>query len=284
VAVSIPCVTGPYVGVNCKLTLVKSSIRTTPILRDGEYARQGAEDDRFSDYFGSLESIVTSSGQNDSGLFETNLRDERYLPFENSGVISEWLLELPANPGKGEPTQFDYDTISDVILHLRYTAREGGTLLRNAAMKQIDELIKAGEAAGSTRLFSVRHEFPAEWHRFKTQAPPSAPPYELALTLKAEHYPFWAQGRLEDASVSRVDLLVRSEQKQIPNSLDVFDKAADTSDGTKKDSLSKEPSLGNLLVGKLTNIPLPEQPVGSFTLYFDDAKLSDLWIAVTWSG
>jgi hypothetical protein len=84
--------------------------------------------------------------------------------------------------------------------------------------------------------------------------------------------------------VSRVDLLVRSEQKQIPNSLDVFDKAADTSDGTKKDSLSKEPSLGNLLVGKLTNIPLPEQPVGSFTLYFDDAKLSDLWIAVTWSG
>lgn len=32
IAVSIPCVTGPYAGVNCKLTLLKSSIRKTPIL------------------------------------------------------------------------------------------------------------------------------------------------------------------------------------------------------------------------------------------------------------
>ena len=57
---------------------------------------------------------------------EAILRDERYLPFEHSGVISEWQLELPANPSKGDPRQFDYKTISDVILHLRYTAREGG--------------------------------------------------------------------------------------------------------------------------------------------------------------
>jgi hypothetical protein len=270
VAVSLPCVTGPYVGVNCKLTLLKSSIRTTPILRDGEYARQGAEDDRFNDYFGSLESIVTSSGQNDSGLFETNLRDERYLPFENSGVISEWQLELPANPGKGEPTQFDYDTISDVILHLRYTARDGGTPLRNAAMKQIDELIKAGEAAGSTRLFSVRHEFPAEWHRFKTQAPPSAPPYELALTLKPEHYPFWAQGRLNH--VSRVVVLARCEQ----NSLEVTDKA-----GTNF-VLKKDQSLGNLFVGEVEDAL--RTPESSLTLSFNHNGLSDLWIAVTWAA
>ncbi len=29
----------------------------------------------FSDYLGSLQSIVTSSAQNDNGLFETNLRE-----------------------------------------------------------------------------------------------------------------------------------------------------------------------------------------------------------------
>jgi hypothetical protein len=271
-------VTGPYVGVNCKLTLVKSSIRTTPILRDGKYARQGADDDRFSDYFGSLQSIVTSSGQNDSGLFETNLRDERYLPFENSGVISEWQLELPANPGKGEPTQFDYDTISDVILHLRYTAREGGTRLRDAAMNRIKELIEAGEAAGSTRLFSVRHEFPAEWHRFKTQTPLQGQRHELALTLKAEHYPFWAQGRLKNAGVTRVDLLVRSENGQ--GQIIVSSNPQDSNGLT----LVKDASLGNLLVGKLDKIRLPKQPVGSLTLYFNNNQLSDLWIAVTWSG
>jgi hypothetical protein len=56
-------------------------------------------------YFGSLQSVVTSSAQQYSGLFETNLRDERSLPFENAGVISTWRLELPA-----VYRQFDYDT------------------------------------------------------------------------------------------------------------------------------------------------------------------------------
>src|SRR6185369_10338796 len=37
VGVSIPCVTGPYVSVNCRLTLLKSSIRKTPVARD-QYA------------------------------------------------------------------------------------------------------------------------------------------------------------------------------------------------------------------------------------------------------
>ena len=83
VAVSIPCVAGPYASVNCTLTLLKSSIRKTAIIGD-QYDRIDANDDRFSDHFGSLQSIVTSSAQNDSGMFESNLRDDRYLPFENS--------------------------------------------------------------------------------------------------------------------------------------------------------------------------------------------------------
>jgi hypothetical protein len=162
VALSIPCVTGPYASVNCTLTLLKSSIRKTPLM-DIDYARQDAEDCRFSDYFGSLQSIVTSSAQNDSGMFETKLHDERYLPFEGSGAVSEWQLELPANPSKGEPCQFDYNTISDVILHMRYTAREGGGLLRRGAIKNLQIIFDEARAAGSVRMFSVRHEFPQEW-------------------------------------------------------------------------------------------------------------------------
>ncbi len=100
-AVTIPCVTGPYVGVNCKLTLLHSSLRKSPKASDGnDYPRED-DDNRFIDYFGSIESIVVSSGDNDSGLFEPNLRDERYLPFENAGVISEWRLELPGQPQCG---------------------------------------------------------------------------------------------------------------------------------------------------------------------------------------
>jgi hypothetical protein len=277
VAVSIPCVTGPYVGVNCKLTLLKSSIRKSPLLNT-TYPREGSEDGRFQDYYGSIQSIVTSSGLNDSGLFETNLRDERYLPFENAGVISEWQLELPANPSQDDPMQFDYSTISDVVLHIRYTARDGGAPLRAAALQQIKDPIDRAQAAGSVRLFSVRHEFPAEWHRFKTQTPPPGQRHELALTLKPEHYPFWAQGRLEKASVTRVDLLVRPENGQ--GQIIVSSIPRDSNGLT----LKNDPSLGNLLVGKLDETRLPKQPAGSLTLYFDDAKLSDLWIAVTWKS
>src|SRR5262249_42516224 len=42
VAVSIPCVTGPYTSVNCTLSLLKSSIRKSPLPRDG-YPRESAE-------------------------------------------------------------------------------------------------------------------------------------------------------------------------------------------------------------------------------------------------
>jgi Tc toxin complex TcA C-terminal TcB-binding domain len=286
VAMSIPCVTGPYAGVNCTLTLLKSSIRKTQILRDGAYAREDAEDDRFNDYFGSLQSIVTSSAQNDSGLFETNLRDERYLPFENSGVISEWQLELPANPSSSDPRQFDYDTISDVILHIRYTAREGGGLLRKGAIKNLSDAVDAGQAAGSVRLFPVRHEFSTEWAKFQRQTPGANQRFELALSLRDEHYPFWSQGHLK--SVKRVDILARPTKIPVPASLDVFDKADKADAAAKKDTLVKETTMGNVLIGKFTNavngIALPAKPVGELKLYFDDNAIGDLWIAITWGN
>lgn len=68
-----------------------------------------------------------------------NLLDERFLPVENSGTVSEWQLELPASLREGDRCQFDYNTISDVILQLRYTAREGGGLLRNDAVGDLKE-------------------------------------------------------------------------------------------------------------------------------------------------
>lgn len=278
VAVSIPCVSGPYASVNCTLTLLKSSIRKTPVVGD-QYARIDANDDRFSDYFGSLQSIVTSSAQNDSGLFETNLRDERYLPFENSGAISEWQLQLPADPSKKDPAQFDYSTISDVVLHVRYTARDAGGLLRNDAIAQLKELIAAGQAVGSMRLFSVRHEFPSEWARFTTQVPPANHRYELKLNLRPEHYPFWSQGRVK--AVTGVDVLARSTATPTPGSVNMASKADMNDAAAKLDPLTKDVNRGSLLVGKFKEIPLPA-PEGDLTLFLDDNSLGDLWIGLTW--
>jgi hypothetical protein len=282
VALSIPCVSGPYASVNCTLSLLKSGIRKTPVLRDGAYAREDAEDERFEDYFGSLQSIVTSSAQSDSGLFETNLRDERYLPFENAGAISEWQLELPGNPSKGDPVQFDYETINDVILHIRYTAREGGSLLRQGAISNLKTSIDDAKAAGSVRMFSVRDEFPNEWAKFQGQVPGVNQRFALELGFREEHYPFWSKGRL--TSVARLDVVARSSKAAAPPTLDVFDRVDKNDAAAKHDTLKKEGPLGNLHVGKFTSMALPAAPVVNLKLFFDDKDLSDLWIAVTWSG
>lgn len=277
VAMSIPCVTGPYASINCTLTLLKSSIRKTQILRDGVYAREDAEDNRFDDYFGSLQSIVTSSAQNDSGLFETNLRDERYLPFENSGVIGEWQLQLPADPSKKDPAQFDYDTISDVVLHIRYTAREGGGLLRNGAIAHIKELVTEAKAVGSTRMFSMRHEFPTEWAKFtsiKIEGPTKTA--ELTFELREKNYPFWSQDRLN--AVKRMDVIAKTAQ----NTIEITENADQTG---KKDTL-QDRSLKGLLMGKLLQLApaSPVSPAGNpLKLFFNDNTMEDLWIVLTWN-
>ncbi len=283
VAVSVPCVVGPYASVGCALTLVKSSVRKSPLLGDGGYARDGADDDRFSDHFGSTEAVVTSGGQADGGLFETNLHDERYLPFEGSGAVSEWQLRLPGALGEGETDpgqtvrQFDYDTIADVVLHVRYTAREGGEALRRAAVANLKARIDEGAASGSVRLFSVRHEFPTAWAAFKRAQPPGGPAPRAALTveLRPEHYPFWSAGRLGDRA-RRLALFARTAR----DSVLVADTPADV-DGTRKDGLVKDDSVGGLRVGELKAVALPA-PTGPFTLYLDDNSMDDLWLAITW--
>ncbi|HEU0076705.1 MAG TPA: neuraminidase-like domain-containing protein, partial [Longimicrobiaceae bacterium] len=128
VGVTIPCVTGPYTGINARLTLLSSRIRVDNTAA-GAYPEE-AEDPRFLADFSASQSIATSHGQNDSGLFELSFRDERYLPFEGAGAVSEWRLELPR-----ETNAFDFDTITDVVLKVSYTAREGGELLRRTALE-----------------------------------------------------------------------------------------------------------------------------------------------------
>lgn len=59
--------------------------------------------------------------------------------------------------------------------------------------------------AGSVRPFSVRHEFLAEWAKFKSQTPGSTQCHELVLVRCPDQSPFWPKDRLK--GVSRIDLL-----------------------------------------------------------------------------
>ncbi len=206
VSLSIPSVTGPYTGVNCALSLLKSSLRKSPLLSDNEYARQGSEDDRFVDYFGTVQTVVTSGGNNDSGMFEQNLRDERFLPFEGAGAESTWKLELPASF-----RQFDYNTISDVVLHVRYTSRQGGGQLKDKAAANVAVVVGAAEASGLALLFGLSSEFSVEWHRFVTGDG------DFTTTVKRDHFPYFTS----DMDVAVTGIYLYSVEKEQLKSVEV---------------------------------------------------------------
>jgi hypothetical protein len=226
-----------------------------------------------------VQSIVTSSAQSDNGLFETNLRDERYLPFEYSGIAgSQWQLTLPS-----DLPQFDFDTITDVVLHVRYTAREGGEVLKAAAVSNLQNLVNKAQTIGSVCLFSLRHEFPSQWAKFKsvTINRPTIPSAELQLTLVPELYPFWAQAILGSNSVKAVEFFA-----QMPSTgasvVNINDAANMTGHNT---ALVKNPLLGNLISGSLGSNALPPPVTDAahpFVRYFDDNSMEDLWMAITW--
>jgi hypothetical protein len=226
-----------------------------------------------------MQSIVTSTAHNDSGLFETNLHDERYLPFEGSGVISEWQLELPA-----DIRQFDYDTISDVILHFRYIAREGGRMLRDRSVANLKSKIEEAQVAGSIRLFSVRHEFPSEWAIFKSaRVDLSSTPNvlaELTVNLREEHYPFWSKDINNDNMsivINGVDLFAMPSEST-KTTVQIFDNNNATG---QPDTLVQDATLNRIRVGKLINTPLPTA-IGKFTINFDDNSMDDILLALTW--
>lgn len=189
---SIPCIVGPYTTVACTLTLTSNHLRKDSTLLDGKYTRDLTIDDlRFRDEVAAIQSIATSNAQSDDGLFELNFRDERYLPFENAGAISSWHIKL----NKDCP-QFDFSTISDVIIHLNYTAREGGERLKSKAVeefnKKMNDLALAENRRGLYRVFDLKREYSAKWYKFLHPGNP-ADNQELVLDDLPDRLPYFTR-------------------------------------------------------------------------------------------
>ncbi|MFI0366539.1 neuraminidase-like domain-containing protein [Actinomadura sp. 1N219] len=236
VTLTIPCVVGPFTSINCRLTLLSSQTRVDPSLRDaparccnapsapsapgpcrcpaGGTPRTcpcatggcascgsacdptagygpGPDDPRIVHAHDATEAIATSSGQNDSGMFELNFRDERYLPFEFRGAVSRWRVELPP-----EDNRFPLGSLSDLVMLVNYTAREGGDVLRAAA-----RAAAAHRLPGSgLRLIDVRRDLPDDWYRLQT------PESRWPLRLTRELFPYVPGGC--DLSVTRIELFI----------------------------------------------------------------------------
>ena len=202
VALTIPCVSGPYTGVNADLSLGPNAIRTQPIAAGSGGSSSLVSASSLSQPTFNQPGItvngapltgatmVTSNGQNDAGLFETNLRDERWLPFEGQGAMSQWTLEL--NPADNA---INLSTVTDVVVHVRYTARLGGD------PKTVRGLASPAPAGSRSILVSVRNTFGDAYYEFFNPTDTTATQQVLTLPLTNAIFPFSNYGSPKIASI-----------------------------------------------------------------------------------
>jgi hypothetical protein len=208
VGITIPTVVGPYTSVSATLSLLRSSTRINALAKD-KYTRR-ENDIRFRDNFERFDSICTSTAISDHGLFELNLHDDRCLPFEYAGAISTWRLTLP-----NKFRQFDYDTISDVIFQVRYTAREGGEALRKIVESELQQRIldavqMAEGQTGMGRLLQLRRDFPDDFYRLTR--PGEGQPQEMPIKIDMRHLPYmFVAAKTITAKKAAVFVRVRDE-------------------------------------------------------------------------
>src|SRR5438045_5502627 len=106
---------------------------------------------------------------------------------------------------------------------MRSTARDGGATLKPRAAAELQAAIETieleEERHGRFRLFSVKQEFPSEWHRFQ-QASDPATPQLLHLDITSERFPL--QTKYLRIAITRIDVFVKlAAGETLPANVDV---------------------------------------------------------------
>lgn len=257
VLLTIPCITGPYTNVSANLRLTSSWLRNEPDL----------EKDLLQVPLSRTIGIATSTAQNDAGVFELNFRDERYMPFEGAGAISEWDLSLPK-----AFRQFDYQTINDVILHISYSAEEDSDLrsdveekLKSAEGLLHDTLTDTGEdRIGLQRVFSLRQEFSSGFNALLH----SASKTPVTIELLDKHFPLFLKGK--NLSVNKAFLILGvGDTFELGETVMLYSIGADTPPLSPLSDFDNYANFGNLPAIELSGLD-SENPIGKYTFTIDD--------------
>lgn len=158
--------------------------------------------------------------------------------------------------------------------------------MRQAAKEHVLKVLEDSSADGSTRMFSIRHEFPSEWSEFLNSS-------KLTLNLKAEQYPYWCPA--ESAKWSEIFVYVKLKKGNENSRSNCAKISFRGKDGNLFSaayiSLNKDLALGYLLTGRGTlvdDVASPRTPVGLVgTLVINglpENDVLDLWIAIPWTG
>lgn len=203
IAVTIPALAGPYQNVNATLSQLSNRTLLQPdplgvayLLDENNVAAQTGRGAVRVDWR-AREQIAISRGINDTGTFELNFNDDRYLPFEGTGAVSTWRLEMPRSSNR-----FNLDTVSDVIFNIRYTAVNGGDQFRNDVLAALNA---RGFQYSGFRMASLKNEHATEWHRFLN--PPQGQLFhELRFTIDSDVFPANLANHALTRVIARADI------------------------------------------------------------------------------
>lgn len=92
--------------------------------------------------------------ETNSGVFELNFDSDHYLPFEGTGAVSHWRLELG-----GPPNAYDLRNLTDVTITVKYTALQGG----DAFAASVRGMLKPTD---TIRGFNLNLDFADVWQAF----------------------------------------------------------------------------------------------------------------------
>jgi len=186
-------VVGPYQNINATLTQEGDKVLIKPNAEAVKWLLNEASGDppegTIRQGWRQNQQIAISKGVNDSGMFVLNFQDERYLPFEGTGAIFSWRLEMPKATNR-----IDFDSITDVIITLSYTALQGGSTIYNAVKETITTF--AGQ-----RLFSLAQQFSSAWYQFMNPGS-SATEQTLLFQVLANMFPM----NLTNYTVKEIDI------------------------------------------------------------------------------
>jgi hypothetical protein len=168
---------GEGVTVNATLTQLSSKTVMKPDAKAVKFLLQPKDampDTIRGDWRPSQQIVLSHVGEYDenNGLFELRYDDERYLPFEGTGAVSTWKLQL-----NGKKGSFDANNLKDVVIKLKYTADQGG----DAFASSVKGLLKPYPTAIMVNMAEV---FPNEWYAFIHDDTE-----DLALTITRDMFP-----------------------------------------------------------------------------------------------
>lgn len=154
VSISLPVVRAAYEDIHATLSQQSSSYLLQPQIDNVRYLyvqagdlleEEGIRQDQIVFNPRPNQQIGISTGIDDDGMFVLDFNDERYFPFEGTGAVSSWTLSFPSYTSAEQRAMFE--TLSDIILHVRYLAVDGGKVFAS----EVEELVTAVEESEAER-------------------------------------------------------------------------------------------------------------------------------------